>query len=111
MKLQQLRLFNDKSDFNPESFDSEEYKKLFSKITLSINEAFNAFSNIDITIFDSTTRANMLNNCVVEFAKRNCDDQLFSFYSSLSSTRRCCVVLNNEYLLFFKKHPDFKFEN
>jgi len=105
MRLEQLRLFNDKTDFNSRDFETRENKEVFSKIASSIGVAFDAINKIDITSFDSTTRANMLNNLVVDYVEKNCKNERFSFYKSLSSTRRSFGILNNEYIFLFKKHP------
>lgn len=105
MKIEQLRFFDEKGDFNSRSFESDENKVVFSKLATSVCEAFDTINSIDITSFDSTTRANMLNNLVVDYVEKNCDDEHFCFHKSLSNTRRSFAIYNNEYLFLFKKYP------
>jgi hypothetical protein len=105
MKMEQLRLFNEKGDFNSRRFESDENREMFSKLAASVDEAFNLMNNIDITSFDSTTRANMLNNLVVDCVQKNCANKQFCFYKSLSNTRRSYAIFNDEYIFLFKKYP------
>jgi hypothetical protein len=71
----------------------------------SISDAFNSFSSRDITDFDSTTRSNMLNNLVVKHVERNCENERFKFYPTLTNTRRSLAILDDQYIFFFKKSP------
>jgi hypothetical protein len=106
MQIQQLTLFSDKDSFNYERFESTVSLENFVKLSESVHEAFyDKFSKIDITAFDSTTRANMLNNLVLKTVQSNCSSYDFRFVQSLTNTRRSFCILSGEYLLFFKKHP------
>jgi hypothetical protein len=105
MKIEQLRFFDEKGDFNSRKFESDENKAMFSKLATSVGEAFNSMNGIDITSFDTTTRANMLNNLVVDCVQKKCDDSQFCFHKSLSNTRRSFAIYNDEYLFLFKKYP------
>lgn len=105
MKIEQLRFFDEKGDFNSKRFESDENKEMFSKLATSVGEAFNSMNDIDITSFDTTTRANMLNNLVVNCVQNKCNDLQFCFYKSLSNTRRSFAIYNDEYLFLFKKYP------
>ncbi|NCA75036.1 MAG: hypothetical protein EOM90_01755 [Alphaproteobacteria bacterium] len=106
MQIQQLTLFPEKASFNPASFDSVSNNEIFVNLANSVYEAFfTKFLQIDITEFDITTRANMLNNLVIKTVEKNCTRNDFNFIPSLTFTRRGFFILNDEYLLFLKKHP------
>jgi hypothetical protein len=105
MKIEQLQFFQEKGDFYSSEFEDSKNTEIFKKIGRSVQEAFDKFSQINIAPFDSTTRANMLNNLVVNCVNQTCDCDRFRFYDSLTNTRRSFGVLDNKYLLFFKKSP------
>ncbi|MDO9340672.1 MAG: hypothetical protein Q7T72_09140 [Bacteroidales bacterium] len=105
MRIEQLQFFQKKGDFYSPEFEDKKNTMIFSKIGLSVQDAFDKFSQIDITPFDSTTRANMLNNLVVNRVNHNCDCDKFRFYDSLTNTRRSFGILDDKYIFLFKKSP------
>lgn len=105
MRIEQLQLFRQKGDFDASEFESESNKQLFRKIASSVSNAFSIFSSNNITAFDNSTRANMLNNLVVYEIQKHCQQEGFQFYPSLTGTRRSLAILNDKYILFFKKSP------
>ncbi len=105
MKIEQLQLFYQKGDFNSSEFESTENHVLFKKIATSVWNAFDIFSSYNITDFDNTTRSNMLNNLVGGQIQKHCEQDRFIFHPSLTNTRRCLAILDDKYILFFKKSP------
>jgi hypothetical protein len=105
MRIEQLQLFQEKGAFNSSSFEAPSNIPVFKKIAESVTDAFNIFSSHDITDFDSTTRSNMLNNLVVKRVQRNCESDRFKFHATLMNTRRSLAILDEQYILFFKKSP------
>ncbi len=105
MKIEQLRFFDEKGDFNSKRFESDENNEMFSKLASSVDEAFNLMISENLISYDSTTRANMLNNLVVDCVQKECNNSQFCFYKSLSNTRRSFAIYNDEYLFLFKKYP------
>jgi len=105
MRIEQLQIFQTKESFLSQDFESESNALVFKKIAESVSGAFNRFSSQDITDFDSTTRSNMLNNLVVRQIERDCQNERFKFIPALTNTRRSFAILNDRYILFFKKSP------
>jgi len=105
MRIEQLQLFQKKGDFSSSEFQDDKNSRIFNDIGQSVSDAFGKFSQIDITPFDSTTRANMLNNLVVNCVNHNCDCNRFKFYDSLTNTRRSFGILDDKYIFLFKKSP------
>ena len=105
MTVEQLQLFQSKSSFRSELFEAEENTPIFKKIGESITEAFNEFSSFPISKLDNTTRSNILNNLVIRAIDENCSSERFEFHSSLTYTRRAFGILDDSYILFFKKFP------
>ena len=87
------------------NFESHENVEVFRRIGKSVSEAFEQFGSYPIIDFDTTTRSNMLNNLVVNSIQKNCEDQRFRFYPTLTNTRRSLAILDDKYILFFKKSP------
>lgn len=105
MRIEQLRIFGEKGMFDSKQFETSENHEIFSKIATSVNEAVVKFSNYQITDFDNTTRANMLNNLVVKCINENCECKKFNFIKSFTNTRRSFAILEDKYIFLFKKHP------
>ncbi len=108
MRIEQLQLFEFKGSFDPDNFESIENNEIFKSIGRSISNAFLEFSNFPvstITKLDFTTRSNILNNLVVDQIKENCQSDRFRYYSNLTNTRRSFAILDEKYILFFKKSP------
>jgi len=105
MRLEQLQLFEHKGSFNSIEFESPANIEIFKKIGESISSAFAEFSNYPITKLDNTTRSNILNNLVVNHINDSCSDDRFRYYSTLTNTRRSFAILDEKYILFFKKSP------
>ncbi len=105
MRIEQLQLFYQKGSFDSANFESNENIEVFKRIGKSISDAFEQLVSYPIIDFDSTTRSNMLNNLVVNCIQKNCEDGRFRFYPTLTNTRRSLAILNDKYILFFKKSP------
>lgn len=105
MRIQQLSAFNEKGEFNSSELESATNMQIFGKISSSIFQAMRSMNEIDLSLFDNTTRANMLNNYVVNYIMKDCQCENFVFYPSLSNTRRSIGILNDEFLFLFKKAP------
>lgn len=105
MKIEQLQLFYQKGAFDSANFESLANVEVFRRIGKSVSDAFKQFSNYPIIDFDTTTRSNMLNNLVVNSIQRNCEGERFRFYPTLTNTRRSLAILDDRYILFFKKSP------
>lgn len=105
MRIEQLQLFYQKGDFDSAKFESLENVEIFKSIGKSVYDAFEQFVRYPLVEFDLTTRSNMLNNLVVNSIQRNCETERFLFYPTLTSTRRSLAILDNQYILFFKKSP------
>lgn len=105
MQIEQLTLFQEKVSFNPSNFDSTRNNEVFEMLANAVHQAFAKISQIDISEFDSTTRANMLNNLVLKTVERDCVCDDIKFFHSLTHTRRGFFILNDEYLVFMKKYP------
>lgn len=104
MNIQQL-LFKEKKDFDPFDFEDHKYSDLFTTFAASINQAFEIFDKDNKHYYDNTTRSNMLNNAVIHCIREDCDDKRFKFIPSLSYTRRSFGILDNKYVIMFKKDP------
>lgn len=105
MKLEQLKLFSTKKAFDSADFENSNNIDFFKSITTSVFEAFELFSNDNKSFYDSTSKSNMLNNAVAFAIKKNCSDEKFEFVESLSNTRRSLGILDDKYVLMFKKTP------
>lgn len=105
MHIQQLSLFNSKDSFKKGSFENSLNQPIFKQLALAVAKAFNEFSSHNITHFDKTCRSNMLNNLVVSMVSEVCDGKRLHFVKSLTNTRRSICLLDEEYLLLFKKAP------
>lgn len=105
MRIEQLQLFYQKGNFDATEFESESNKLLFKKIAESVSNAFSIFASYNIRAFDSSTRSNMLNNLVVDEIQKDCQQPGFQFFPSLTGTRRSLAILNDKYIMFFKKSP------
>lgn len=105
MKIEQLRIFGEKGMFDSEQFETSGNSEIFAKVATSVNNGFDKFSSHQITEFDNTTRANMLNNLVVSAIQENCECERFNFIKSLTNTRRSFAILDDEFIFLFKKHP------
>lgn len=105
MRLEQLQLFEHKGSFNSSHFEATENIEIFKKIGQSISDAFAEFSTYSINKLDNTTRSNILNNLVVNYVNEICSDERFKYYPTLTNTRRSFAILDEQYILFFKKFP------
>ncbi len=104
MTIEQLSMFPSKDSFDSTSFVSECNKAMFIKIYEGVLDAWEAFSSHNIEDFDNTTKANMLNNLVVNRVSLYCSDERFVI-NTLTKTRRKFGLLDNKYLILFKKYP------
>jgi hypothetical protein len=105
MHLEQLQFFPTKQSFDSADFENPNNPDFFRTITISVFEAFELFSKDNRPYYDSTSKSNMLNNAVAFTVKKNCSGQYFKFFESLSNTRRSLGILDNKYVLLFKKTP------
>jgi hypothetical protein len=105
MRIEQLQIFPVKDCFNSSNFESDRNNEIFKSIASSVSEAFLVFSSHDISYFDKTCRSNMLNNLVVKKVQEHCTDSRFCFVESLTNTRRSIGILDDEYIILFKKSP------
>lgn len=105
MKYRQYSLFEDKSDFDSSDFEKTENSIVYMNIVEAVENAFSRFAKLDIQDFDSTTRSNILNNLVVSEIEKNCQSDNFRFVKSMRNTRRSYAVLDDKYMILFKKSP------
>lgn len=105
MKLEQLQLFPTKQSFDSSDFENPNNPDFFRIISLSVFEAFELFSKDNKSYYDSTSKSNMLNDAVAFAIQKNCSSQNFEFIESLSNTRRKLGILDDKYVLMFKKIP------
>lgn len=105
MRIEQLQLFPSKDSFDSTDFEDDKNNEIFQSIASSVSEAFDVFLSHDISYFDKTCRSNMLNNLVVKKVHENCTDTRFHFVESLTNTRRSIGILDDKYILLFKKTP------
>lgn len=105
MRIEQLQLFSPKGSFDSSNFESDSNDEIFKSLASSISDAFDVFSSHDISHFDKTCRSNMLNNLVVRKVQEKCVDARFIFVESLTNTRRSIGILDDNYIILFKKSP------
>ena len=105
MQLEQLQFFPTKESFDSIDFENPNNPDFFRNIALSVFEAFELFSNDNKSFYDNTSKSNMLNNAVAFAIQKNCSSQNFEFIESLSNTRRSLGILDDKYVLMFKKTP------
>lgn len=105
MHIEQLQFFPTKESFNSTDFENPSNPDFFRNITLSIFEAFDLFSKDNKYYYDKTCKSNMLNMAVAYAIQKNCSSSSFKFIVSLSNTRRSLGILDNKYVLMFKKIP------
>lgn len=105
MNIKQLQLFQTKDTFNSEDFESQENQEFFSNIALSVSKGFNSFTEDDKLYYDNSTKSSMLNNAITNSVQKDCANKQFKFIDSLSNTRRSFGILNEKFLVLFKKHP------
>ena len=105
MHLEQLQFFPTKESFDSTDFENPNNPDFFRTIALSVFEAFELFSNDNQSFYDNTSKSNMLNNAVAFAIQKNCSGQNFEFIESLSNTRRSLGILDDKYVLMFKKTP------
>lgn len=105
MTIEQLQLFQQKGNFNSAEFESDSNQIIFKKIGSCISSAISIFASYDIKDFDNTTRSNMLNNLVISNIERHCKNEKFKFFQTLTGTRRSLAILDDKFILFFKKSP------
>lgn len=104
MRIEQLQLFENKGTFDSDDFESLVNEEIFREIGEGVSTAFSEFSKYDITNLCNTTRSNILNDLVVsEIGSINA--QRLKYHKTLTNTRRSFAVLDEQYLLFFKKFP------
>jgi hypothetical protein len=105
MFLEQLQFFPTKQSFDSVNFENPSNPNFFRNITLSVFEAFELFSQDNKLFYDKTCKSNMLNNAVAYTIKKNCSNSSFEFIESLSNTRRSLAILDEKYVILFKKTP------
>ena len=105
MHIEQLQLFQTKESFDSTDFKNTSDPDFFRNITLSVFEGFDLFSIDNKPYYDKTCKSNMLNNAVAFSIKKNCLSSSFKYIESLSNTRRSFGILENKYVLMFKKLP------
>ena len=105
MNIEQLQLFPTKTSFNSVDFETPNNPNFFKKISSSVFEGFELFVKDNRHFYDKTSKSNMLNNAIAFAIDKNCSSSNFNFIQSLSNTRRSIGVLDNKYVLMFKKSP------
>ncbi|MEP1034402.1 hypothetical protein [Ekhidna sp.] len=104
MRIEQLQLFGNKGSFNSSDFESSSNDEVFRLIGQGVSNAFSDFAQYDITNLCNTTRSNILNDLVASEIGKIESEQLI-FHPKLTNTRRSFAVLEDKYILFFKKSP------
>jgi len=105
MHIQQLSLFSTKENFEKDSFESPLNIGIFKSIGSAVSKAFDEFCTHDIVYFDKTCRSNMLNNLVLKMVSQSCESERLNFVKTLTNTRRSFCLLDNKYIILFKKSP------
>lgn len=105
MNIEQLQFFPTKKSFNSADFETPSNPHFFQQITASVFEGFELFLKDNHHFYDKTSKSNMLNNAIVFAIDKNCSSSSFNFIPSLSNTRRAIGILDNKYVLMFKKSP------
>ena len=104
MRIEQLQLFENKGAFDSENFESPFNVEVFKGIGNAVSSAFSEFSKYDLTSLCNITRSNILNDLVVSEIGAIDSEQL-KYHKTLTHTRRSFAVLDEQYILFFKKYP------
>lgn len=104
MRIEQLQLFENKGSFSSNDFESLLNEEVFRMVGEKVSNAFSDFSEHDITKLCNTTRSNILNDLVASSISEIESDRLV-YHPTLTSTRRSFAVLEDRYILFFKKSP------
>ncbi|MBQ4805554.1 hypothetical protein J8L88_22010 [Aquimarina sp. MMG015] len=105
MNIEQLQFFPTKKSFDSADFETPSNPYFFQQISASVFEGFDLFSKDNNHYYDKTTKSNMLNNAIAFAINKNCSGPSFSFIPSLSNTRRSIGILDDKYVLMFKKSP------
>ena len=105
MNIEQLSIFSEKAAFNKDDFEHKGNMEAFRSLAVAVTKAFDKFTEHDITFFDATCRSTMLNCFVVAMVEEMCSSDQLKFVKSLTNTRRGFGLLNNEYIILFKKYP------
>lgn len=105
MQLEQLQFFPTKESFASNHFENPSDPEFFRNLSLSVFEGFELFSQDIKSYYDKTSKSNMLNNAISHAIQKNCEGSCFKFVESLSNTRRNFGILDDKYVLMFKKSP------
>ena len=105
MQIEQLQFFPTKESFTSSHFEKPSDPEFFRKLSLSVFEGFELFSQDVKPYYDKTSKSNMLNNAISHAIQKNCQGACFKFVESLSNTRRNFGILDEKYVLMFKKSP------
>ncbi len=105
MHIEQLQLFPTKGAFDSSDFKTPSDPDFFARISSSVFEGFELFLKDNRHFYDKTSKSNMLNNAIAYSIDKNCSSRSFNFISSLSNTRRSFGILDNKYVILFKKSP------
>lgn len=105
MTITQLQLFPEKGSFDSKDFERPSNPFFFHEMATSVYEGFDLFLESNQYFFDKTSKSNMLNNAIVHKIEQNCTHDSFNFVPSLSNTRRSIGIMDDKYVLMFKKLP------
>ncbi|MCW5520904.1 hypothetical protein J1N09_13730 [Aureitalea sp. L0-47] len=105
MTIEQLQFFPSKESFDSSDFENPSNPFFFDQVATSVYEGWNQFHESNKHFYHKTSKANMLNDAIIHCIEKNCTHRSFNFVQSLSYTRRSIGILDDKYVLLFKKSP------